>query len=304
MTDRWSAHRLPRVRRQMVRTHLDAADAVPDLRQRAVRAGTPPPADDHQQWLRHAAADLGAADLFWVTRPMAGVALQASASLPSWTPVSAQPAPRGLLVWDGGLPHLAWRGAPKAAWTTSALGVHLPPTVAVDGIAWAPGPGGVRLDLLTRTAALPGGWLAPRWAAAELFAFGSVDLSLRDPVPTTSQDWSSGLVAAVGATWLLMMQPSVADTRPPRRDIDPGQVRSRREADVSIIDLRQQARAAADDRVQRPGRVHQHRWLVRGYWRQQACGPGRALRRPVFVAPHVKGPEGSPMVERVWVWRR
>lgn len=49
------------------------------------------------------------------------------------------------------------------------------------------------------------------------------------------------------------------------------------------------------------------RWLVRGHWRQQACGPQRSQRRPVFVQPHVKGPEDKPLEvspEVVKVWRR
>lgn len=45
------------------------------------------------------------------------------------------------------------------------------------------------------------------------------------------------------------------------------------------------------------------RWVVSGHWRQQACGPDRAERRPVFVLPYVKGPENAPLkapAERVF----
>lgn len=52
---------------------------------------------------------------------------------------------------------------------------------------------------------------------------------------------------------------------------------------------------------------HQHRdtegepvewscsWVVRGHWRQQACGEGWAERRPVFVLPHIKGDREKPL---------
>jgi hypothetical protein len=49
------------------------------------------------------------------------------------------------------------------------------------------------------------------------------------------------------------------------------------------------------------------RWLVRGHWRQQAYGPGRTLRRPLYIQPFVKGPEDMPLEvspEIVKVWRR
>jgi hypothetical protein len=49
------------------------------------------------------------------------------------------------------------------------------------------------------------------------------------------------------------------------------------------------------------------RWLVRGHWRQQAFGPGRKQRRPVYIQPHIKGPEDKPLEvspEVVKVWRR
>lgn len=39
-----------------------------------------------------------------------------------------------------------------------------------------------------------------------------------------------------------------------------------------------------------------HRWLVRGHWRKQRVGPGRAEVRPVWVQGYVKGPDGVPLV--------
>jgi hypothetical protein len=38
-------------------------------------------------------------------------------------------------------------------------------------------------------------------------------------------------------------------------------------------------------------RVYKVRWLVRGHWRNQACGPGLGLRERIWIAPHWKGPE-------------
>lgn len=42
--------------------------------------------------------------------------------------------------------------------------------------------------------------------------------------------------------------------------------------------------------------VYKHRWVVSGHWRSQPYGHERSLRRPVYIAPHVKGPDGAPLL--------
>jgi hypothetical protein len=39
-------------------------------------------------------------------------------------------------------------------------------------------------------------------------------------------------------------------------------------------------------------------WWVRGFWRNQVHGPGRALRKRVFVEGHPAGRKGGPMLVR------
>ncbi|MGC4154507.1 MAG: hypothetical protein QM628_15715 [Propionicimonas sp.] len=43
-----------------------------------------------------------------------------------------------------------------------------------------------------------------------------------------------------------------------------------------------------------------HRWVVRGHWRQQPCKDenGEWTTRPVFIHPHIKGPESAPILVR------
>lgn len=180
--------------------------------------------------------------------------------------------------------------------------------MAVDGVLWSPDSGGVRVGLLTRTHPITHA-LTDRWAHLGLFAFGDIVLPLLDPVPTTSRDWSSGVVAALGATWLLMAQPGVADTRP----LDEGELRgaatrrrARPERAVTLIDLRRAPHPGRADPGEDPTRTYGVRWLVRSHWRQQAVGPGRSQRRPTFIPSHIKGPDGAPLIgtEHVHVWRR
>lgn len=296
MTDRqrgrWSPYRLPRIRRDMV-TATRGAEGFADVD------------------IRRDADRLLAAELYWVTREMAQLALDASADLPEWSAQLAAPARFGMLVWDGGLPTLPWTGAPDHGHRTTAFGTRRPPQVEVAGVTWWPdGSGGFEVSTLARTADIAD-LLAPRWQAAELFTFGMVKLSAEPIQHDQLHGNAAGLVAALGATWLLMQQPTIAQTRPlQEHGSGDGTARPPRpDREVRIIDLRpavDPAAAREPNDAAGSGRVYRHRWLVRGHWRQQAVGQGRAQRRPVFVPAHIKGPDGAPMLEseHVRVWRR
>ena len=46
-----------------------------------------------------------------------------------------------------------------------------------------------------------------------------------------------------------------------------------------------------------------HRWMVRGHWRDQPCGPGRASRRLTWIDPYIKGPADKPLDIRPTIWK-
>jgi hypothetical protein len=81
--------------------------------------------------------------------------------------------------------------------------------------------------------------------------------------------------------------PRAARRRSERAGIDPDRVR------VHTLRIRGEG-----DEVAPTGetRTYRHRWVVRPHWRQQAHGPGRSLRRPVLIPPHVRGPKGAPLL--------
>lgn len=64
-------------------------------------------------------------------------------------------------------------------------------------------------------------------------------------------------------------------------------------ADVVLIDVRHRRPSSSGDEHREV--EWSHRWLVSPHWRQQAYGPGRTLRRPVFVAEFIKGPDDKPL---------
>ncbi len=64
------------------------------------------------------------------------------------------------------------------------------------------------------------------------------------------------------------------------------------------IKLSAELRAAAKDRGaahMRTGWKLRSRYVVRGHWRSQPCGPGRAERKRIWIAPHWKGPHGDAL---------
>jgi hypothetical protein len=73
---------------------------------------------------------------------------------------------------------------------------------------------------------------------------------------------------------------------------------------VRLITLRRSSSGGAAAQPAVGSRYH-HRWPVAGFWRQQWY-PSRGEHRPRWVRPHIRGPEGTPMLhgDRVQVLRR
>jgi hypothetical protein len=117
----------------------------------------------------------------------------------------------------------------------------------------------------------------------------------------TTWGWASAVLAA----FRLAAQSNLAEAAT-ERTARPERRRTQRaglpERDVRVVRLR---RGESGDRVAagESGREYHHRWVVRGHWRQQPWGLRGSLRRPVWILPHVRGPEGAPLLggERVTV---
>ena len=93
----------------------------------------------------------------------------------------------------------------------------------------------------------------------------------------------------------LQLQPSVA-RRYGRRKYD------RRPVRVVTLGARH-AKAPGEGDAARHER--HHRWIVRGHWRNQWF-PKQKRHVPMWIAPHVKGPDGAPILERqetVHAWK-
>ena len=245
------------------------------------------------QWaLEHYAAS----ELFWVTRDMTRVAMDASTDIPAWIPAAAVPAMTGLLIWAEPLPRLCWYGSKDK------------PMVNTDAVQWHCDDEFVDIDFLTRTDQLVAdGHLQSVGRRGPFTKVRGTVLSAHKPTPPDANASAAepGLIASLGATWTLMQIPTVATPRQITGAGGSGRQWRNQQRKVSIIDLRrlEHRDTSPADPV---GRTYRHRWYVRGHWRDQAYGPGRALRRPTWVPGYVKGPADAPIkeLERVTVWRR
>lgn len=104
----------------------------------------------------------------------------------------------------------------------------------------------------------------------------------------------------LAALWLIASQTNVTTKTIERPDRAAARRSQRAKVDpsVTVVKLRRISEPKDPDDVTHSGREWHHRWIVSGHWRNQPYGPGRGLRRPMWIAPYVKGPEGMPLVDR------
>jgi hypothetical protein len=145
-----------------------------------------------------------------------------------------------------------------------------------------------------------------RYGAAELAVLRHRDTGGPD-VRTTDLDTDDGgweqirdtTVAwahILRATWLLMTQTGVTDvdehrlSRTVRRHAER---QGYNPADIRVVRIRHRDNipTTSEPATERTYRV---RWTVRGHWRNQWY-PSRNEHRPVWINPHIKGPENAPL---------
>jgi hypothetical protein len=105
--------------------------------------------------------------------------------------------------------------------------------------------------------------------------------------------WSQTLRAA----WLLMAQPNIAQTE----DLHRARASTRRDqrdglntGPVRLLRIRKATKAHGAPDDDGAAREYTCRWMVKGHWRQQWY-PSRQVHRPIWINPHIKGPDGKPL---------
>lgn len=222
------------------------------------------------------------APLFWVSRDMTRLAVDTAEA--GDFPTVDPPSDTGWVFFEGGLP-LEDTG-----------------TSHVTALYWSVEGDGIAAVSYSDDAKVL------EWSDAG--AFGApVAIALLDNV---RDDVRRAWVDILRAMWALTAQPGICETRPARNDAgnplpakyDPV-IRT-----VRIVDVRENlgdpAGAGRDGNGAEGGRRgYSHRFIVRGFWREQPYGPNRSLRRRQWIPPFVKGPADKPLVckDTVRIWR-
>lgn len=301
MPEQWSARAVPRHRRALAdgleadsRRFRDEA-----RRQRFVEAAR---LEDEARGHHAAAWLVEGADLYWVTHDMAALAMDAAHDVPVFS-VTDLPGPNGIVLFQRPLPPVL---TPPV---TLVDGSSWQGEVPVSGLWWHPWkPAQMRVSVLCRRADLPrpihSGTGQLQSTSGMVLQRGQV-MDLTEPTEGVAAQHLP-ILAFLSSMSVLMMTPTVAE----RRSLDArtgGEPRPQtRPSDlVSTIDLRP-LRYVRTDEPGEGGRIYHHRWIVRGHWTHQPCGPGQSERKLIYRAPYIKGPQDAPLLatDKVMVWRR
>lgn len=230
------------------------------------------------------------AQLWWVSRDMTRLAedtVQAG-DFPEPDP----PAQCGMIFFEGDVRHISFRLDNDGYGETR-----------VAAILWQDvGRESVKISVFTDNP------VGIREMHADLFGLPVVSLA---PSVVRENDgsfrWLCGLLRAV---WALSAEPHICEAKPAKPDMahplpqrfDP-EIRK-----VKMLVLRENLHRPGEssDDDERVRREYSHRFIVRGFWRDQAYGPNHSLRRRQWIPPFVKGPADKPLIckETVRIWRR
>lgn len=97
------------------------------------------------------------------------------------------------------------------------------------------------------------------------------------------------------AFWMLSMQTvgERVETQPGRHaEKRWSRLTGRSKKTVTVVRLRRRHGQGLGE----SDREWHHRWVVRGHWRQQPCGPGKKGVKAIWISPYIKGPDDAPFL--------
>lgn len=247
------------------------------------------------------------AELYFVSEAMTGLAVAAAKSMPPFQVAPEDlPSPNGLVIFEkpiaidrntrGG--HGEEMHIQGASWNLHVVPkwgpilwfsfyVDLHPTLDAEAKA----------GVITVAEAARQKGFQPRYSYTMDAAYRIGATVVEDSV---LHSWGRVILAA----WLLMSQTlaDVSQAEAPRAVARRLRRAGHEPATVRVIELRRPKSGGGSGESDRE---YHHQWIVRGHWRQQ-WHPKRQVHRPVWIAPHIKGPEGAPLIggEKVYALKR
>jgi hypothetical protein len=254
---------------------------------------------------------LGRADPYWVAPDICELLEATSPSLPAWTLTEAQLPGSVGFVWFGRPIRMEdLHGAVGTSIADDLCGVlwlrrdlmrpgdtRRVPAIVLTFFGHLRAWPGMPPNALHRVVPVALWW----WPFGESHAAAARQVTDDDGAPPPGEvhnPYHLRRLAVLGALWAflgqrLLVTNSEGLDRAARRRIERGRPDLRAPL-VRVVTLRRRE-AAGGAEAGGTAVDWSCRWVVRGHWRQQACGPAHAERRPLWVLPHVKGPEGKPL---------
>lgn len=251
---------------------------------------------------------LAGVPLTWLDSDVSDLIAGTFNTVPEWSPAAAMPNHDGLIAFEKSPVNLVWTGGADGQRRT----------VPLDLIMWATSGNRVTISALSRMGEhrqhlsparghIPFDEVLSISFDVDGTAGAGQDVNARATHEFTGR-FSDGerLLSLAGATWLLLSQPTLVE----EESTPPVRVRNRRPAPGQPrvmpvrVSQRRLTRANTDNQTGAKGnrsaqrRTPEKRWWVRGHWRQQPWGKNRALRKPIFIAPHTAGPKDAPVDDR------
>lgn len=152
----------------------------------------------------------------------------------------------------------------------------------------------------------------PLWTSLRLYRSGVGDAYVEDHEDSNVPPWdrdqctdeeSRTLRRYLMSAFLMFTFPQGDDDFAITRSVETVKPRSKkgRPSLVTIIDVK---RGSSGGSGNGDGSVeHDHRWEVRGHFRNQPHGPGRELRKTIWIDDQVRGPEDKPILKKPRVYK-
>lgn len=251
-------------------------------------ADTPIPASAARNHTQHLAAGVGVSELYWVSADFTRLATVAGKD---FTEISIRreelPSTFGIMVFEEPIGEIERPGGAAAiraaSWTLVPGGIWL--NLYMQGEDGDPD---VDVEVMRQEL----GWLICPNPGSGL-PFGH-------EIPKT-EPGEYDFILTLLATWFLMAQPGVAEqsVAPVDKKLARAYQREKKPLpSVRLVDLRARPRRPSDATTAREGRKLDKRVYRRGHWKRQFYGPGRELRKRIWISPYLAGPENAPLYQK------
>ncbi|WP_103512876.1 hypothetical protein [Streptomyces sp. SM13] len=246
------------------------------------------------------------ADLYHISEEMTQLAIAAAGTLPPFSSDAEDyPSAIGFAFFNGGIP-ARWGDVScrvhAASWQVLGTGAMVAFFIDLQSIVHLLPEAEASRQIAELGTTSDGLWFND---IVRVYAGFNEGVSEQDAAAFRSESGVAATVMpALRATLLLMQQPlAVTSEVEPDRAARKRLRRAGREPKpVRVIELR---RPKGSGEKGDSSREYRHQWITRGHWRQHWY-PKRQVHRPVWIAPHIKGPEGAPLIggEKVYAWKR